>query len=76
MLKLPAFEKPKGIVKPQLPHLEYTILNKSLHDGSGVGQEKKRPSKLHGAAQRSRPVDNLLYFLFEFQPTHTCEKQS
>jgi hypothetical protein len=25
-------------------------------------------SKLHSAAQRSRPVDNLLYFMFEFQP--------
>ena len=41
MLKLPAFGKPKGIVKLWLPHLEYTILNKPLHDGPGLGQEKK-----------------------------------
>ena len=42
MLKLPVFGKPKGIVKPRLPHLEYTILEKPLQDGSGFGQEKKR----------------------------------
>ena len=41
MLKLPVFRKPKGIVKPRLPHLEYTLLKKLLHNGSEPGQEKK-----------------------------------
>jgi hypothetical protein len=26
--------------------------------------------KIHSAAQRSRPADKLLYFMFEFQPTN------
>jgi hypothetical protein len=42
MLKLPGFRKPKGTVKPRLPQLEYTILNKPLHDGWGLGQENNR----------------------------------
>jgi hypothetical protein len=30
--------------------------------------------QLHSAAQRSRPVDNLLYFLLKFQPANPVQK--
>jgi hypothetical protein len=58
--KTPEFRKPKGIVKPPLPHLQYTMLIKLLRDRSGLGQEGNTAlSKLNYVEAQNRHAKQL-----------------